>query len=186
MYEVAIIGAASAGASAGLFTAKAGKKTLLVDNDKSGTKIAWIENHYGVPEITGSNLLETGKKQAQKFGATVVNAKVLDLEKIENGFVVKTDQGQYEAEQVILATGKIVKLAKNLSLQMTQETESGIKSAIKVNKQGKTSVEGIWATGVVAGSSSHTIVTAGDGARVAINLISELNGKRYVDHDVLE
>lgn len=30
----------------------------------------------------------------------------------------------------------------------------------------------------------HTIVTAGDGAKVAINLLSELKGERYVDHDV--
>ncbi|MGV2795152.1 pyridine nucleotide-disulfide oxidoreductase, partial [Clostridium perfringens] len=29
-------------------------------------------------------------------------------------------------------------------------------------------------------------ITAGDGAKVAIELISELNGERYVDHDVLK
>jgi hypothetical protein len=32
----------------------------------------------------------------------------------------------------------------------------------------------------------HTIITAGDGAKVAINVISEINGARYVDHDVLK
>jgi hypothetical protein len=32
----------------------------------------------------------------------------------------------------------------------------------------------------------HTIVTAGDGAKVAINVISEINGERHVDHDVLK
>jgi hypothetical protein len=31
----------------------------------------------------------------------------------------------------------------------------------------------------------HTIITAGDGARVAINLISGIKGERHVDHDVL-
>ncbi|KYD34538.1 Thioredoxin reductase [Geobacillus stearothermophilus] len=44
----------------------------------------------------------------------------------------------------------------------------------------------IWAAGTVAGVSVHTIITAGDGAKVAINVISELNGERYVDHDVLK
>ena len=39
-----------------------------------------------------------------------------------------------------------------------------------------TSVPGIWAAGTAAGVSVHTIVTAGDGARVAINLISEVRG----------
>ncbi len=51
---------------------------------------------------------------------------------------------------------------------------------------GKTNIEGIWAAGTCAGVSVHTIITAGDGAKVAINLISELNGERYVDHDVLK
>lgn len=186
MYEVVIIGAASAGASAGLFTAKAGKKTLLIDNDKSGTKLAWIENHYGVAEITGPDLLEIGKQQAQKFGATIVNDQVVQIEKSEHGFYIKTEQAQYEALHVIVATGKIIRLAKDLDLKLTSIVDSGMKNAIEVDRQGKTSISGIWAAGQVAGTSSHTIVTAGDGAKVAINLISELNGKRYIDHDVLK
>ena len=36
----------------------------------------------------------------------------------------------------------------------------------------RTSVPGVWAAGTAAGVSVHTIITAGDGARVAINLIS--------------
>jgi thioredoxin reductase (NADPH) len=47
MYDVVIVGAGPAGASAALFTAKAGKKTLVLDNDKSVTKRARIENHMG-------------------------------------------------------------------------------------------------------------------------------------------
>ena len=54
------------------------------------------------------------------------------------------------------------------------------------NGDGETSKKGVWAAGVVAGISAHTIVTAGDGARVAINVLSEINGERYVDHDVLQ
>ena len=43
----------------------------------------------------------------------------------------------------------------------------------------------MWAAGTIAGVSVHTIITAGDGARVAINLISQSKGERHVDHDVL-
>ncbi|KPD00494.1 hypothetical protein LR69_01146 [Geobacillus sp. BCO2] len=57
---------------------------------------------------------------------------------------------------------------------------------IDVDANGKTNIDGIWAAGTVAGVSVHTIITAGDGAKVAINVISELNGERYVDHDVLK
>src|SRR3954451_17874406 len=110
MFDVVIIGAGPAGASAALFTAKAGKKTLLVDNEKSLTKRAWVENHYGVDEITGADLVELGKKQAAKFGAELVQATVTDIRKSGESFVVETDQQQYEAGNVILATGVLVDL----------------------------------------------------------------------------
>ncbi|MFL6557681.1 MAG: NAD(P)/FAD-dependent oxidoreductase, partial [Bacillus sp. (in: firmicutes)] len=85
MFDVLIVGAGPTGASAALFTAKAGKKTLVIDNDKSVTKRAWIENHYGVAEITGPDLVETGKKQASKFGAEIVQATVSNISKTETG-----------------------------------------------------------------------------------------------------
>jgi thioredoxin reductase len=60
-----------------------------------------------------------------------------------------------------------------------------VKTVVTVDEHGRTSAPGIWAAGTIAGVSVHTIITAGDGARVAINLLSEQRGERYVDHDVL-
>ncbi|MBV7507051.1 FAD-dependent oxidoreductase [Bacillus sp. sid0103] len=186
MFDVLIVGAGPTGASAALFTAKAGKKTVVIDNDKSVTKRAWIENHYGVAEITGPDLVETGKKQASKFGAEIVQASVSTISKTEAGFKVETDQGEYEAKHVILATGMSVDLAESAGLQTKPGTEPRIKTVFNVDAAGKTNIDGIWAAGTVAGVSMHTIITAGDGAKVAINVISEINGERYVDHDVLK
>ncbi|MDQ1909614.1 FAD-dependent oxidoreductase [Paenibacillus sp. GD4] len=186
MYDVAIIGAGPTGASAALFTAKAGKKTLVIDNDKSITKRAWVENHYGVMEITGPDLVEIGKKQAVKFGADLIAATVNHISKTDAGFTVETDQGAYEAAHVIVATGLSVDLADKAGIKTKEGTEPRIKTVFDVDAQGKTNIPGIWAAGTVAGVSMHTIITAGDGAKVAINVISELNGERYVDHDVLK
>ncbi|OAT72292.1 FAD-dependent oxidoreductase [Parageobacillus thermoglucosidasius] len=186
MYDIAIIGAGPAGASAAIFAAKAGKKTVLIDNDKSMTKRAWIENHYGVAEITGPDLIETGKKQAAKFGAELVAAQATNIEKTENGFRIQTDNGTFEAKHVILATGVAVDLAEKIGVKTKQGTEPRIKTIIDADANGRTNIEGIWAAGTVAGVSVHTIITAGDGAKVAINVISELNGERYVDHDILQ
>jgi thioredoxin reductase (NADPH) len=186
MFDVLIVGAGPTGASAALFTAKAGKKTLVIDNDKSVTKRAWIENHYGVAEITGPDLVEIGKKQASKFGAEIVQATVSNISKSETGFKVVTDQGEYEATHVILATGMSVDLAETAGLTTKPGTEPRIKAVFDVDAAGKTNIDGIWAAGTVAGVSMHTIITAGDGAKVAINVISEINGERYVDHDVLK
>jgi thioredoxin reductase (NADPH) len=186
MYDVAIIGAGPAGASAAIFTAKAGKKTVLIDSDKSITKRAWIENHYGVMETTGPDLVETGKKQAVKFGAELVEGQVVNIQKSETGFQVATENQTYEAKHVILATGLATDLAEKIGVKTKPGTEPRIKTVIDADADGRTNIKGIWAAGTVAGVSVHTIITAGDGAKVAINVLSELNGERYVDHDVLK
>ena len=187
MYEIIIVGAGPAGASAALYTAKAGKKTLLIDSDQSVTKRAWIENHYGAPEVTGPDLVEIGKKQAAKFGAELVADKVSNIEKKEGQFIVTTENGaSYQGSHVILATGMLTDLAGQIGVTLKDGTEPRIKTVIDADAAGKTNIEGIWAAGTVAGVSMHTIITAGDGAKVAINIISEINGSRYVDHDVLK
>lgn len=186
MFDVAIVGAGPAGASAALFTAKAGKKTVIFDNDKGMTKRAWMENHYGVMEISGPDMVALGKKQATKFGAKLVETTVENVTKTDNGFKLEANGETYEAKHVILATGLSLDLAEKLGLKTKDGTEPRIKTVLDVDEQGKTNVEGVWAAGTVAGVSVHTIITAGDGAKVAINIISELNGERYVDHDVLQ
>ncbi|MCP8970430.1 FAD-dependent oxidoreductase [Ectobacillus ponti] len=186
MYDVMIVGAGPAGASAALFTAKAGKKTLVIDSGKSLTKRAWVENHYGVKEITGPELLDLGKEQAAKFGAEIVQAQALDVSKTEEGFQVAYEGGTAAAKHVILATGLGLDLAEKLGVQTKPGTEPRIQTVIAADAEGKTNVDGVWAAGTVAGVSVHTIITAGHGAAVAINVISALNGARYVDHDVLK
>jgi thioredoxin reductase (NADPH) len=187
MYDIAIIGAGPAGASAALFAAKAGKKTLVIDSDQSITKRAWIENHYGVEAISGPDLIEIGKKQAAKFGAELKTGKVTDVTKLDGGFRLVTEEGaSYEAARVIIATGIMADLAERIGVKVKPGTEPRIKTVLDVDAQGRTNVPGIWAAGTAAGVSVHTIITAGDGAKVAVNVISELNGERCVDHDVLK
>ncbi|UUZ80059.1 FAD-dependent oxidoreductase [Paenibacillus sp. P26] len=185
-YDIAIIGAGPAGASAALFAAKAGKKTIVIDSDQSITKRAWVENHYGVMEITGPDLVDVGKKQVAKFGAELVQGKVTGITKTGEGFQLASENGTYEAKHVIVATGVSVDLAESAGLNTKPGTEPRIKTVFDVDASGKTNVPGIWAAGTAAGVSVHTIITAGDGAKVAINVISELNGERYVDHDVMK
>lgn len=185
MHDILVVGAGPAGASAALFAAKAGKKVVIIDNDKSMTKRAWVENHYGVMEITGPELVETGKKQAAKFGAEIVEATVENIEKAGSGFTVTAGGNTFSAKHVIVAAGLSTDLAEKAGLKTKPGTEPRIKTVLDVDAEGKRNVEGIWAAGTIAGVSVHTIITAGDGAKVAINVISELNGGRYVDHDLM-
>jgi thioredoxin reductase (NADPH) len=186
MYDVAIIGAGPTGASAALFAAKAGKKTLVIDANQSITKRAWIENHYGVNEITGPDLVENGKKQAEKFGAEIVAGKAVGLKAEGEGFSIETEAGSYTAKRVILATGLGTDLAEAAGIVTKPGTEPRVKTVVATDAAGQTNISGVYAAGAAAGTSLHTIITAGDGARVAIEVISGLNGERYVDHDVLK
>lgn len=186
LYDIVIIGGGPAGTSAALFAAKAGKKTLLIDADKGMTRRAMLLNHYGVQEITGPDLIETGYRQATRFGAELLKTTATDVRRKGSGFEVETEQGTFEARHVILATGVWPELAAKIGITVKPGTEPRIKTVLAVDPAGRTSVPGIWAAGVVAGASVHTIVTSGDGARVAINAISELNGARWVDHDVMK
>jgi thioredoxin reductase len=187
-YYVVIVGGGPAGASAATFTARAGLKTVLIDADAGMTRRAMVNNHLGFPSgVPGPDLVDKGKAQAATAGAEVVAGKVVDLQRLgDESFVLKTEDGQtYEANQVILTIGANPELAKQLGITTKPGTEPRIKEIIDVDRDGRTSQPGIWAAGTTAGVSVHTIVTAGDGARVAINLISAAKGERHVDHDMM-
>ncbi|PRO66197.1 FAD-dependent oxidoreductase [Alkalicoccus urumqiensis] len=186
MYDIIIAGAGPAGASAALFAAKAGKKTLVIDSDQSMTKKAWIENHYGRDKISGPDLVETGLAQMKKFGAEHRQAKVLSIDSTDTGASVTTEEETIEAKHVLLATGALTDTAEKSGIQIKEGPEPRIKQVVDITPEGRTSLDHVWAAGTCAGKSVHTIVTSGHGAEVAINIISELNGERYVDHDVLK
>lgn len=187
MSDVVIIGGGPAGASAAIFTARAGLSTVVVDEGKGITRRAEVNNHLGLPEgISGPELVTRGREHAEKSGATWVEGAAEAIEGSAGAFTVRLADGrELTAAHVILATGTSVKLAEAAGVATVPGTEPRIKQIVSVDADGRTSVPGIWAAGTVAGVSVHTIVTAGDGARVAINVISEVRGERHVDHDVL-
>jgi thioredoxin reductase (NADPH) len=184
---VVIVGGGPAGASAATFVARAGLPTVVIDADKGMTRRAWLENHLGFPGgISGPDLVDGGRAQAERAGATWVDGSVDAIEGTAGDFTVRTSDGQvHPAASVILATGFSVAAAESAGVATADGTEPHIKKIVAVDGDGRSSVPGIWAAGTAAGVSVHTIVTAGDGARVAINLISERRGERHVDHDVL-
>lgn len=188
MYDVAIVGGGPAGASAATFTARAGLQTVVIDADAGMTRRALINNHLGFAEgVQGPDLVDNGKLQAARAGAEIVDGKVVALER--NGgeaFNLRTEDGRsFETKQVILTLGANAELARTAGIKTREGTEPRIREIVDVDPQGHTNLPGVWAAGTIAGASVHTIITAGDGARVAINLISEAKGERHVDHDAM-
>lgn len=102
-----IIGQGPAGLSAAIYSARAGVQTLVLG---CASKVAGdydIDNYFGFPEtISGRELIGRGMRQAQRFGAEVRCERVLSIHQAEHGgYHVHTEQEEYEACAVILATG---------------------------------------------------------------------------------
>src|SRR5437868_12437317 len=108
MYDVAIVGGGPAGASAATFTARAGLQTVVIDADTGMTRRALVNNHLGFPEgVTGPDLVDSGKLQAARAGAEIVDGKIVELQKRgEDSFELRTEDGRsFEAKQVVLTLG---------------------------------------------------------------------------------
>lgn len=186
MYDVIIVGGGPAGQSAAIFTSRAGKKTLVLDDDKGLTRLALVRNHYGTEDFAGPDMVEEGRKKAEKNGAEFKKAKVTNVTKNGDAFQAETEEGDtYKANHVILTTGANQKLAETIGLETKPGAEPYVNKVLVVDENGRTSMDGVWAGGSAGGVSQHTIITSGDGARVAINLLSDIKGERYVDHDEL-
>ncbi len=84
-YDTVIIGGGPAGYTAGIYAARAGLKTMLVEGAATVSQITitdLIENYPGIPDgINGFDLMQLFKKQALKFGLEVITKDVLAIKK---------------------------------------------------------------------------------------------------------
>lgn len=108
-YDVIILGGGPAGLTAGLYTARHGLKTLILEGKQLGGK-SWgphrIENYPGFPEgITGTELMEKFVEQTNRFGADFRKETVIGLTVIGEQKMVQTRADVYEAKAVVIATG---------------------------------------------------------------------------------
>ncbi|HCC23369.1 TPA: thioredoxin reductase [Candidatus Falkowbacteria bacterium] len=106
-YDVIIIGGACAGMSAALYTSRRALKTLVVTTTIGGqlALTTEVENYPGILSVTGPELARKLKEQAEKSGAMIKIGQALDVIKAEDGYVIKTSIGDFEAKAVILAFG---------------------------------------------------------------------------------
>jgi len=107
-YEVIIIGGGPAGLTAGLYTSRAGLKSLLIERGIFGGQIVnarQVDNYPGFPEgISGFELASLMHEQAIKYGLETINATVTAI-KPASDYSVITAESNFEAEAVIIAAG---------------------------------------------------------------------------------
>jgi thioredoxin reductase (NADPH) len=108
VYDVIIIGAGPAGLTAGMYCARGGKKTLILGSVYGSQQSmgGLYENYPGFPDgIQGIELSERMLAQAEKYGTEVHEEMVVKVVSLNGVFRVKTENWEYEARALILATG---------------------------------------------------------------------------------
>ena len=113
-YDVAIIGGGLAGMTAGLYTARYGLRTAIIERMMGGASIInveKVENFPGFPEgVMGADLAAMTQEQTMNAGAEFVMGEVSGIAEQGDYRVVSSDAGDIQAKAVIVAAGSTLRL----------------------------------------------------------------------------
>jgi thioredoxin reductase (NADPH) len=179
MATVAVVGGGPAGLSAALFVSKNGLETILFDTDDTWLHKAHLFNYLGIGSVDGDAFLETARQQGDDFGVDRYQGEgVTAVDRTSDGFTVATDEDEYEADYVVLATGAKRDLAESLGCAFTDD------EIVDVDVTMETSVENAYATGaMVRAEEWQAVISAGDGAAAALNILTKERGEHFHDFD---
>ena len=108
-YDVIIIGSGPAGYTAGIYTSRAKRDTLMISGILPGGQLMLtteVENYPGFENgIFGPELMSIMRKQTERMGATIVDDEVVNVDFKHQPFKVLTPSEEYESDAVIICTG---------------------------------------------------------------------------------
>jgi len=112
--DVIIIGSGPAGLTAGVYTARANLKPLVIEGLGAGGQLMMtteVENFPGFRNgIMGPDLMAEMRAQAERFGADIISGDVTSVDLSSRPFRVVTDDATYSAKALIVATGASARL----------------------------------------------------------------------------
>lgn len=107
--SVLIIGSGPAGYTAGIYTARAGLKTLLMTGVAVGGQLMMtheVENYPGFVKISGFDLMDSLQNQAKSTGVSIQFEQITKLDLSQKPFVFETEMNETgTADSIILAMG---------------------------------------------------------------------------------
>ena len=108
--DVIIIGSGPAGYTAALYAARAKLNPLVFEGSVTAggalMNTTDVENYPGFPDgILGPDLMDSIRKQAERFGAELIADDVLEVDLKAAPKVVKTHDGEFKGRAIIIATG---------------------------------------------------------------------------------
>ncbi len=111
MYESIIIGGSAGGISAAIYLKRQNRNFLLIAKDIGGEMAlsGIVENYPGFPETNGVELTQKFKEHMKKYQIEPLIEEVVNIQKINSFFEVKTNKNVYQTKTVIVATGSTPK-----------------------------------------------------------------------------
>lgn len=109
LYDLVIIGGGPGGYTAALYAARAGLRTVVLEQLSAGGQMALthqIDNYPGFPEgIDGFELGEKMQAQAERFGAETEYVQVVGADLLADPKKLQTSEGTFYGKSVVIATG---------------------------------------------------------------------------------
>ena len=115
LYDLAIIGGGPAGVSAGVYAARKQLRTIFITKDwnSQSTVSEGIENWIGTVRIPGAEFAKNLEAHLRAYAGNFVDIKVGEncekIEKLDEGFEIKTGKDSYQAKTVLITTGSFRK-----------------------------------------------------------------------------
>jgi thioredoxin reductase (NADPH) len=112
-YKVIIIGSGPAGLTAAIYSGRANLNPLVFEGLQPGGQLTItteVENYPGFPEgVMGPELMELFRRQAQRFNAVTLFQDVSEINLSMRPFKVYSNDKEYLADSIIVATGASAK-----------------------------------------------------------------------------
>ncbi|MFB6347544.1 MAG: FAD-dependent oxidoreductase [bacterium] len=181
MSTVGVVGGGPAGLSAALFTQKNGLNTVVFDTDKTWMHQAHLLNYPGIGSMDGSAYMDSLRSQVKLFGVDLnEESKITEIQPNEETYTLSSEDEQVDVDYVVLATGSDRGLAESLGCEFNGDL-------VDVTLSMETSLDGVYATGaMVRDQEWQAIISAGDGAAAALDILSREKGEDFHDFDTPE
>src|SRR2546428_71718 len=188
--KVIIIGSGPAGYTAAIYAARANLAPLMINGVQAGGQLmltTHVENYPGfVDPVLGPELMETMRKQAERFGTDMLGEDVVEVDFTRRPFVVRTADAAFEGQTIVIATGATARMlglpSETLLIAAICRGQVDLLPSGYVRVEPgttRTSVPGVFAAGDAQDSVFRQAVTAaGTGCMAALEAERWLEAQR--------